>query len=495
MNLTVSNINPASPIFSRRAALKHTEIKYLPNLNCACCGRDLITGPEAANFYRKITKPLKLMLEKGFFKPWQNSTRVWGVLQSFSLKFPDMSLDSIMYLDENQKTLKIALVEDLKELVANGKREFTNERYFNYEIIDEYIDLLRRSRTNMKSASVVMRRLAPLKDAFEGHKKEVCEQLEIYARKYPRKRLKEILNLDEVYRFHQQKDWLQRAQTREKLDFHFDNILLLVKKQNPQAVEFFEDLKLEAVDLLELEHDSAARIPKMKKMYEKALKEHGCEKIIPKVFKELEQVPISFITVDSFLVYAKNHRFSDGQIIMSLISPYSSSVEHIVPISEGGKDVPENIIVLCRECNRNRSSVPYPEFVQYHPMMPYHTQKQINQIGDYILNGTFDADKFLPIKVSKTLHSYTQGKISPDYSDYCKKQIRRSERKIKERNSVLQEVKQSKIDTLRQKADLEREIKDLNRKMESMSHLSRELNKENDSENNFINQMKKQVKK
>ncbi|MBQ4114153.1 HNH endonuclease [bacterium] len=495
MNLTISKANPNSITFNRRLALKHTEVKYLPKLNCACCGRDLITAPEAAEFYKKITKPLKLMMEKGFFKPWQSSTRVWNVLQSFSLNFPDMNLDTILDVKENQKALKIALVDDLNELIANGKREFKNERYFKYEITDEYADLLRRSRTHMKSASAVMRRLLPLKETFEGHKKAVFEQLEIYARKYPRKRLQEIINLDEVYRFHQQKDWLQRAQTREKLDFHFDNILLLVKKQNPQAVEFFEDLKLEAVDLLELEHDSAARIPKMKKMYEKALKEHGCEKLIPKVNKELEQVPISFITVDSFLVFAKNHKFSDGQIIMSLISPYTSSVEHIIPISEGGKDSIENIIVLCRECNRNRSSVPYTEFIQYHPMMSYHTQRQINQIGDYILNGTFDADKFLPIKVSKTLHNYTHGKISPDYSDYCKKQIRRSERKIKKRDTVMKEVKQAKVDALRQKADLEREIKGLDKKMNDISHLTQELNKDNDSDNNFINQMKKQIKK
>ena len=69
-----------------------------------------------------------------------------------------------------------------------------------------------------------MKRFSGFKNILLGSKLETFEQLEIYARKYPRKTLEEIINLDEVYRFHQQKDWLQRASTREKMDYHFDNI-------------------------------------------------------------------------------------------------------------------------------------------------------------------------------------------------------------------------------------------------------------------------------
>ena len=127
MSLTISPINQNSPSFNRRAGLKYTEIKYLPKLSCACCGRDLITGPEAHHFYTSITKPLKLMVEKGHFKAWQYSPRVWDVLSNFVANFPEKSLDQIIKNEENQKALKKALVVDLKEKVANGTRDFKNE--------------------------------------------------------------------------------------------------------------------------------------------------------------------------------------------------------------------------------------------------------------------------------------------------------------------------------------------------------------------------------
>lgn len=42
---------------------------------------------------------------------------------------------------------------------------------------------------------------------------------------------------------------------------------------------------------------------------------------------------------------------------------HSATIEHIVPRSIGGRDVWENMVMACKNCNSNRSSVPLEDFL------------------------------------------------------------------------------------------------------------------------------------
>ena len=118
-----------------------------------------------------------------------------------------------------------------------------------------------------------MKRFAVFKPSLQGSKLETFEQLQIYAKKYPRKTLSEIIQMDEIRKFHATKDLLQRAQSREKLDYHFSNISDLLKKAKPEAEDYFYELKQQAIGIISDEKDAKAKIPLIKNMYKKALRE------------------------------------------------------------------------------------------------------------------------------------------------------------------------------------------------------------------------------
>lgn len=426
--------------------ITYQDLKLIPNLNCACCGRKVIEPTEFHNAFRTITLPLKSILQKGLLQPWKNSTPTWDFLVELSQMFPKKSLDQIEF---NNSHVHGKLFETIRKSLETDPKSFqyNTPKQKQEKIKSLYYDIINRSRAQLRGSRKVMTRMKPFKKTLEKDpvKLAVFEQLEIYAEKYPHKTLSEILAIEEIHKFHSTKDLLQRAETREKLDYHFNNIAKLIKKESPDSIELIEKLKHDAVELLEQEKDPAARIPKMQKMYAQALTTIGCEKLIKKVNKELEQVPKSFITKDSFLAFAHRHRLSDYQIISSLLTPSVASSEHIIAVSKGGLDNLGNVSVFCRSCNKKRDAIPYTEFSEYHPEMIKNEQRQINQISRFILNNDVSEEAFYyPIDVAKTLSESTDGKINPDVSKYCEKRNQQINQHIQEQQNEIQKLREER---------------------------------------------------
>ena len=317
----------------------------------------------------------------------------------------------------------------------------------------------------------------------------VLNYLENTAKKYPRKSLSEILSIEEIYKYHNVKDLLQRAQTKEKQNYHFENILDLVKTKtkSPEIVEEFKNIKEESLEIMTTERDSKIRSYNIKSLYEQALNKHGLGKLKQKVFEEVDKIPTSFITTDSFLVFAKNHKFHDIEIVYSLINPFMSSFEHIIPNSQGGENTIHNGIVLCRECNMNRSSIPYSEFIKYHPEMSYNLQKQIDYISKFILNGKLDDEyKYWPIKISRLLYNYSEGKLNPNASDYCKKLAKKSQTNIETRTDLMAKLNQERENKLKEKEELLKQINDLDSDVINLEIGVDSLRHDNNVEYNLI---------
>ena len=441
-------------------------IKMIPNITCACCGQKVINPESADKAWAAVTKPISSVLKKGDFNQWKDFPKIMAVLKSFSERFAGASLDRIIATSDNYLELRDAVFSDVTELGIKDSREPDPHMIAKKQIYY----LQNASRNSLRSSSVVMERFEIFKDKLHGCKKEIFEQFQIYAKKYPRKSLSEIINMDDIYKFHAMKNILQRAESREKLDYHFSNIKEMILQKRPELSEKTDELKEQALEIYAHGNDTQMHLAKMKKLYEEVLKENGIENLKWKVFDELEKIPKTFTTVDSFMVYAKKHNFSDGAIISSLITPSMSSYEHIIPKSAEGEDKYSNGLVLCRECNQNRASIPYSEYIDYHPEMAFNTQKQINMISEFILAGKLPPEfDFYPVKTAKTLYYHSGGKICINVEPYCIKALEKSIKKLNEKSEELNIAKTSRDSSIKKKLNLQNEIKNVEQDIEDLN--------------------------
>ncbi len=450
-----------------RSLGNYKAIKMIPNITCACCGQKVIAPGVADRAWGAVSKPLNTALKKGAFTQWmENFPQAAAMLQSFSIRFSGQSLDKIINNNDNYLELRNAVFSDVQSL--DGVDEISPDPHMATKKI--IYDMQAASRNNLRSSSVVMKRFSIFKDRLHGYKKDIFEQFQIYAKKYPRKSLSEIVNMDEIYKFHRMKDLLQRAESREQLDYHFGNIKEIIVKKRPDLAEKADELKEQALEIYAHGNDTKLHLAKMKNLYEDALKENNLENLKWKVFDELKQVPETFTTVDSFMVYAKHHNYSDGAILSSLIVPSMSSYEHIIPKSDDGEDKYSNGLVLCRECNQKRASVPYSEYVDYHPEMRVNTQRQMDFISQFILGGKLPQEfVFYPVKTSRTLYDYSGGKINVDVENYCKKALAKSEKKLAEKTEELCNTKDSRDKNIKKRLDLQDEIKNIDQNIETLN--------------------------
>lgn len=448
----------------------YKELKNFPKISCACCGKSMILPKELQKAFEKSSRSLSIMIEKGAFEFWKPFEKVWNVLSRFAIEFPKESLDKIITSDDDRFIeLKRALAQEVK--APNSKLIEKCRSIYNLDslIVQLHNDILSRSRSHLRCAPVVIKAFEPYKKILTDQKLRTFEQLQIYARKYPDKTISEILHIDEVYKFHHMKDLLQRAETREKSDFHFDNILRMVVKNNSAAKEYFEELKSISIEKYAEGKDIQKSIYEVNNLYREALEKYGCAKLTDKVLAELEQVPKTYITTDSFLVFAKNHEMTDANIMNSLFAPYTSSFEHIIPASQDGHDSIYNGIVLCRSCNTLRDDVSYPEFLKYHPEMRPNLQKQVNMITPMLLKGDYSQGfELWPIKIAEKLYRYTNGFINLDIDKYCKDEIKKHskiianlEKRVNEKGTEISAKISEKIANRDKKTVLNKEIQQL----------------------------------
>lgn len=461
----------------------YESVKRIPNIKCACCGEKVIDYDKMKKTWSSVEKPLSKVISTDLKGLENSSPEVYTYLKGLAEENPTKSIDKIMENTRNYAKFREAVESTIpQDLDAAQFRRESSDRTFN---------IYGGARSSLRSASVVTKRFAKFKKYLSGTKLDVFEQLQIYAEKYPKKSISEIINMDEVYAFHAKKDLMQRAESREILDFHFGNIEKMIKRKSPESVERFKALKDETLEMFDTVGDRKIRTQKMKDLYSAALKECGCEKLEKKVFAELDAVPKSFITKDSFLVYARNHNYSDEAIISSIFNPKVASTEHIIPRSKQGADDVANYITLCRSCNRKRDTIPYNEFLIYHPEMKRNTERQIKTVANKVANGQMTEEyKFYPMQVSLLLKDYTKGKIKPDIKGYCSKMIEKSDKKLVENANKLMEIRQQKAVATAEKAKLRAELNNVSKKLDVLDMQSGEVSQSTVFESEVKNVMK-----
>ena len=423
-------------------------IKKLPKMICASCGKPTLD----INLYIKtlipICKPLSKVIELGTFdtKFQYKYPLIIAKLTEFAKLYPDKSIDEILETqDGTYAELKRSVVQtfDIESIKNNTPERFSLDRKIN----SLFFDVLEKSRSKMKSSSAVMKQLMKLKDYLEGFneaRKQAFIQLEIYTRKYPRKTLAEIIQIPKIANFHKMKNLLQRTEARELLDYHFENIRNLIKKKNPDALDYFDNLKTKVLDLYENEPDEKARKYISKSLYRKALSEYHCQDIEDAVLNELSQIPTSFTTKDSFFASAAINNFSDIEIVNSFFKDFITSEDHVTAISQGGRDYSGNKLIMHTICNNHRASKPYAVYLNYHPEMALHAKEQIDYISKSLLAQKLpDNLRTYPIRITDTLRIVSEEKIQPDIIGYCEKILKQSQKRVKKNKEIIKQLSQS----------------------------------------------------
>ncbi len=431
-----------------------------PEVVCACCGNRMIDGEQLNKSWARATKPLSYQMAKGAMERWRSERpEVYKKLETWAQMYPQESLDTMLlddtYNNDFRRTIEMSIINVCKE---NGEK--ISQRDLNRQASGEYFDILVGSRKYLRSSSVVIKEFGKYKNKLRGEKKETFEQLEKYALKYPRASLTDIINNEEIFNFHAMKDQLQRAESREDLNFHFNNIWKIVKKSCPEDSEYFDELRRQVIEMYDSVQDPKMRIVIAKKMYKNALEEKGCEKYVKKVFAEIDQMPQSFITKDSFLAYAKRHGYSDGAIMASLINPYVASDEHVVPFSQGGSNSRENIVTMCRDCNQKRGTLVYTDFVVYHPEMIKNFERQLKRAGTLVLSGRLPQSyATYPIEAASNVRKYSKGLIDPNITMYCGKLYLKEDTEHEEKTKELDRVQAEIAELLKKSRDLSVDVK------------------------------------
>ena len=82
--------------FEGRKFIPAKEIKNLHMLTCPRCGGPIIEPQLRVEAYRVISRPLRIMLKKGFLDESKKRPEIWAVLNDFAEKYPALSLDKII---------------------------------------------------------------------------------------------------------------------------------------------------------------------------------------------------------------------------------------------------------------------------------------------------------------------------------------------------------------------------------------------------------------
>lgn len=483
LSLNIGNIN-SSPNFEA----KYANLKQIKDLPCACCGRPVLDATRVFNAYRAVARPLAESLKKANFKWFEyNIPKVMELLRQFATEQPKNNIDEILEDKEKLQLLTTAVREHCMtpEAIEEAKDDAYKKKRLSYKVSDEMREIQSRSRSVLKSSSVVMKRFAPMKKYLRGRDYDIFEQFEIYAQKYPKLRLSEIVQLDEVYKFHKAKDVLQRGETNEILNFHVGNIEKMVLKANPESEEKLYELKNKVREIISEEIDVEARRPQIKGIYEQALQELGCAKLKDNVFDEIDKLPITFLTKDSKIVRFKEREYSDVAIMDAMFAPVEASEDHSEALINGGRDSLYNMTVMHRDCNTRKGSRSVEEHIAYHPLSPYYTQQQFDRIGKEILAGNMPEEyDYYPMRASDNLRKYSNGKIDVNVDEYCEKRLKKN---YKESMAIMQEKQQINAEL----DDIEGVIKQLQEKAETLKGEKTELNKAAKANRKIYEEIKK----
>lgn len=130
-------------------------------------------------------------------------------------------------------------------------------------------------------------------------------------------------------------------------------------------------------------------------------------KILEEIHKISLRLPNSSNDVDSFFV--KYTRRSPSEIGQRLVTKSQSTIEHILPQSEDGKNLEGNYLGECAGCNNSRGSILLNDWIAANPQMLKNLRIYMRQVALLINSGEIIAHDNYMKKVIATIRKETLG--------------------------------------------------------------------------------------
>lgn len=371
-------------------------------LHCACCNRKMLKNSTVQNFMNKeVYYPAYVALDR--IKDEQNfrlheqspaMQKVYSFIKNEANNYKSLNLEQLV----------------LKERVINYKKTASKEQ------IQALNELRARCQEVAHDISHIVEKLDELQPDFQPTEETVFQDLKRYAKIYPTETIKEIINKPEI-----KTEYLTKLQ--QKQNSKLSKIEYLIEELSPEYAIKAEKALSDSYQIFNNESTNILhKRQRVIDLFESVLGTIPPEMVTDKriasqIMKRLEDLPDSKNDTNAFMIkYAPR---SANSITEVLVKRLRNTKEHVKPHhreGDSGESNKKNYIYLCGKCNHERMTQKYDEFIKKHPQMPENTQKQIDEICDYINKGILEGYDTWPNDIKEPLGDESEGLIVIDSS-------------------------------------------------------------------------------
>ena len=343
------------------------------DLHCACCGKLMLKNSTVKEFVnKKIYLPANTALKRITYEQNfqikdqpENMQKAYNFIKREAAQNPNLNIEELLntprVLDYTKKSDK-TIITALDELKSRCKRVSHSSQY----IVDE---------------------IEKLNPDFQQTESIIFQNLKILSKLYPTETIHCILNKPEV-----KEHYLKKLQNKQ--NSRLKKVTPLIQQLSPEysqkaesaLMQSFKIFNTESTDII---HKRTRVIEKFEKAFTDINNSSQKDKAISDlIMKKLDKLPDSKNDVNAFMV--KYARKNENAVPKILIERLRNTNDHVKPEhrkGDEGQSNKKNYLSLCGKCNHKRNTESYFDIIQKNPQMPENTQKQIDEIIEYINNG------------------------------------------------------------------------------------------------------------
>ena len=404
------------PTFGYRFPNKiFTDIRDIPHLNCACCGHDTFTSSAVKDFLKTFADNSKNVLANGVLARFRD-TEAFKFLQELSLNHPKKTVREILDLED----------------VGNKIKTLDPRMQLAIMQIGIYADGI-----SVKAPKVI-KKLAKYYGNFGRDLQEVFNIMELYSIKYPEKTFAEIFRDPDIASYHAKVlDITNNAASAKKIDV-FKKLRELSLSLSVKDKRILQKTNTDAMTIFNNElYKPYINRALIEDLYGKFVEQCSDKTIGNKVMEIINEFPYEVNTTDRFITACVRERKSDMDIIEMFVREMQATYEHYKAKSKGGADDQNNIIILCKKCNSERSNLSYPFFLRFHPEMKINLPRQVNKIIKFIMHGSLKNYDNYPIGIRKTVKDETDNAIILNIDKYLKFREEKALKSLEQSQAIL----------------------------------------------------------
>lgn len=378
-----NQINSFNPSFGYRLPKEPVkDIRDIPHLRCACCGHDTLRASDVLNILKTFAAGSKRALENTILQQYKDS-EAFKFIKELSLGAPKKTIVDLVDAPDSSAKIKT----------------FSNDTQL------EISKIVLLSNSITVNSSRVMKRLQPYYDLFNDYNKEILSKLNFYSQKYPNKTFAEILRMPEVLDHHSQLlDTNRKSEMQQRVAI-FKALRNLYPKMSAQEIKEIQSVNSKVLEVLNNEyykpHIKKLLVEELYDKFSSGVNDHNLKFEVMNLISRLPYGESN--VVHKFIKEFGQSDKTDMDIVEYFIRELQATFEHIVAKSKNGSDDLANGIMLCKQCNNERSDILYTQFLKLHPEMKDNLPKQINKVITFIKHDKLIGYDEYPIDVKPVL--------------------------------------------------------------------------------------------